>query len=106
VHCTALIRETCSIMWCTPPCTSVAPSSSPRICSRPPARRTSWTRTTPLDLWNLKHLRQKGLRALVLRFGEDLARAAGLDDDAGIHEHQGVANLASETHLVSDDDHG
>src|SRR6476646_12159588 len=53
----------------------------------------------------LEDLAEEGLRALLARVGDDLPRVAALDDDAAVHEDQGVGDLPGEPDLVRDHDH-
>src|SRR3954451_22015061 len=53
----------------------------------------------------LEDLAEEGLSALLLWRCDDLRRIPALDDDAAVHEHEGVRDLAGEPDLVGDDDH-
>src|SRR5690606_5021808 len=81
-------------MTSTPPSTA-APSSSPQSSPGYAVRRHA-----------LEHLGQEGLGTGVLRGGEHLDGHPLLHDDSPVHEHESVAHLSREPHLVSDDHHG
>src|SRR5215472_3224796 len=68
-------------------------------------RRVITISPVPLRNGALQHLGEERLRSLLLRIGEHLARWAGFDDDAAIHEHHLVGDFAGEAHLVGHDDH-
>src|SRR3954467_3301909 len=53
----------------------------------------------------LEHLAKEGLGPRLLRVVDDGLWVAGLDDDATVHEDDGVPDLAGEAHLVGHDDH-
>src|SRR5262249_53144238 len=68
-------------------------------------RRVITISPVPLRNGALQHLGEERLRSLLLRIGEHLARWAGFDDDAAVHEHHLVGDFAGEAHLVGHDDH-
>src|SRR5688572_7314942 len=49
---------------------------------------------------------QERLGALLLGRGQDLSGVAAFDDQAFVHEQQGVGDLAGEADFVGDHDHG
>ena len=53
----------------------------------------------------LENLREESLRPLVLRVVEKLDRRPFFDDHPVVEHHHAVGRLASEAHLVTDDDH-
>src|SRR5436305_10762853 len=56
-------------------------------------------------LGQLKGTSQEAPRPLFFRTIEDVGRLALLDDHSLVHEHELVADVASELHLVRDDEH-
>ena len=78
------------------PVAAAAVPARPRRAGRRPTRRTS-TATAP---WT-----GTPSSARAAGWPSTLARVAGLDDHAAVHEHQLVADLAGEADLVRHDDH-
>src|SRR5690625_3869175 len=69
-------------------------------------RRASSRRPEPVPpRTESQHLRQEPLRTDVLRVGQHIDGWPLFDDHTAVHEHQAVAHLTGETHLVGDHHH-